>query len=394
MINILYVHSSDNLYGSDQSLLRLIERLDREKYKAIVVISNDVTDSGLLSSELKNLGVKVVKAKLAVLRQQYYSIRGFFQFIFRLITSTHFLIRLMRTEKIQIVHSNTSAVYSGAFAAKFSKIPHIWHVREIILNPNILKRVNSWIIPALSTRIIANSMRTKDSIVGNNPRNLKKTEVIYNGIDLPRFDAYSGSGQQLRKAWEISDKTMLIGMVGRISYRKGQEYFVSVASDVLEKHPNAKFVIVGGTIPGHENVKSELIAQVSQLEISGKVIIEDFREDIPAVMDALDVFVLPSILPESFGNVILEAMAMKKPVVANAHGGSIEIVDDDVTGFLVKPNDLDAMTEALCELIENPQKRIKMGLEGRRRVENCFSLDLYISSIQDLYNDIIGRVSI
>lgn len=77
MINILYVHSSDNLYGSDQSLLRLIERLDREKYKAIVVISNDVTDSGLLSLELNKLGVKVVKAKLAVLRQQYYSVRGF-----------------------------------------------------------------------------------------------------------------------------------------------------------------------------------------------------------------------------------------------------------------------------------------------------------------------------
>lgn len=300
----------------------------------------------------------------------------------------------MRTENILLVHSNTSAVYSGAFAAKFSKIPHIWHIREIIQRPTILKRVNSWIIPALSTKIIANSMRTKDSIVGNNTRNGNKTEVIYNGIDLPRFDAYSGSGQQLRTAWEISDKIMLIGMVGRISYRKGQDYFVSVANNVLKKHPNAKFVIVGGTVPGQENIKSELITQVSQLKISENVIIEDFREDIPAVMDALDVFVLPSILPESFGNVILEAMAMKKPVVANAHGGSIEIVDDNVTGFLVNPNDRDAMTEALSELIENPQKRINMGLEGRRRVENCFSLDLYVSSIQDAYNNIIGRISI
>lgn len=389
MVKILYLQSSDNLYGSDQSLLNLVTQLDRRDYEPIVVISNDVIDSGLLSEALDKNGVKVVKIKLAVLRQQYFSIKGILIFMVRLFTSVRYLINLIKTEKIKIVHSNTTAVYSGAFAAWFTKTPHVWHVREIITKPVLLQKINSWLIPGLSSTIIANSVSTRDNLVGQNPKKQRKTVVIYNGIDLQPFDEAFGNGKQLRNTWKIKESTTLIGMVGRISHRKGQDFFVNVARAVMDENLDANFIIVGGTIPGQENIKKELVTQIDHLHLGDKVKIEDFREDIPSVMDAFDIFVLPSRLPESFGNVILEAMAMKKPVVANAHGGSIEIVVDGVTGYLVRPNDLSLMTNTLVELIENRDRREKMGLDGRKRVENEFSLDRCNRSIEDVYHEIL-----
>lgn len=391
MVKILYLQSSDNLYGSDQSLLNLVTQLDRSKFEPIVVISNDIDDSGLLSQALEKIGVRVIKIKLAVLRRQYFSFKGILLFIYRLFTSVLYLAKLIRTEKIKIVHSNTTAVYSGAFAAWFTKTPHVWHVREIITKPILLQKFNSWLIPGLSTTIIANSERTRDNLVGQSSKKRIKTVVIYNGINLQQFDKAYGNGQQLRKSWNINEKTALIGMVGRISYRKGQDFFVKVAKEVLDEKLDAKFVIVGDTIPGKEEIKKELVAQIDHLNLNEKVIFEGFREDIPSVMDAFDIFVLPSRLPEAFGNVILEAMAMKKPVVANAHGGSTEIVEDGTTGYLVEPNNAALMTQKLASLIKDPEKREKMGLEGRRKVEEEFTLDKNKEAIVSLYKEILGE---
>ncbi|HHX59015.1 MAG TPA: glycosyltransferase family 4 protein, partial [Candidatus Moranbacteria bacterium] len=99
----------------------------------------------------------------------------------------------------------------------------------------------------------------------------------------------------------------------------------------------------------------------------------------------------PSKLPEPFGNVVLEAMAMKKPVIANAHGGCMEIVKDGTTGYLVEPNNAALMTKKLASLIKDPEKRKKMGLEGRRKVEEEFTLDKNKEAIVSLYKEILGE---
>ena len=110
----------------------------------------------------------------------------------------------------------------------------------------------------------------------------------------------------------------------------------------------------------------------------------------PDVFAAFDIFVLPSILPEPFGLVVIEAMAAGKPVVATAPGGPSETVVDGETGYLVPPSDASAIARALEELLADPQKRMSMGEAGRRRACEVFALPRYVAEFEQLYETILG----
>ncbi|HDQ16373.1 MAG TPA: glycosyltransferase, partial [Bacteroidetes bacterium] len=321
MIKILYVHSSDEMYGADLSLLQLVIRLDQSIFEPIVVLPNDVSYAGLLSKALAEHDIRVLKCRMAILRRKYFNPLGIIFYLWRLMVSTFHFIDFIKHEGIDIVHTNTIAVIPGALAAWLTRKPHIWHVREIIVQPKLLWRLTSWIVSRLSTRVIVNSVHTKEHLCAGNQHNRPKTDVVYNGIDVERFDAGKGKGHLVREEWGILDGQLLVGMVGRVSHWKGQEYFLRVAKLVSSQHPETRFALVGGTAPGQEGYFLRLKSIVEDLSLENLVILSDYRTDIPVVLDAYDIFVLPSTQPEPFGNVVLEAMAMRKPVIANAHGG-------------------------------------------------------------------------
>jgi glycosyltransferase involved in cell wall biosynthesis len=385
---ILYVHSSDEMYGADLILLQLVERLDKQQFRAVVTIPTDVPYQGLLSDALRERGIETIQLKMAVLRRKYFSPHGVLIYLWRLVVSTLALIRLIRQESVDIVHSNTAAVIPGALAAFLTSTPHIWHIHEIIVHPQILRRLTAWLLPRLSKRVVAVSGPTRDHLCETDRNNKEKTIVIHNGIDVSRFKAITGLGQSVREEWGIAPDQPLVGMVGRVSHWKGQGYFLQVASRVAHSHPEAHFALVGGTFPGQEDLVRELRSSVEQLNLSSTVTISDFRSDIPSVLDAYDIFVLPSTLPDPFPTVILEAMAAGKPVVANAHGGSIEMVDHGVTGFLVEPGQPDRMAAAINRLLDDPTKRHRMGLCGQNRITSCFSLEPFVAQWANLYKSI------
>jgi glycosyltransferase involved in cell wall biosynthesis len=386
---ILFVHASDEMYGADIILLQLVEGLDKTFFRPIVVLPNDMPYEGQLSKALQAKQVYTIRMNIAVLRRRYFTPWGFFLYFWRLAASTLAMIRLIRQESVDLVHTQTAAVIPGALAARLTGTPHVWHALEIIVKPRFLWRFTSWLLPRLSNQVVAASGPTLNHLCAGNHLNEKKAIVIHNGVDLDRFTRANKSGQEVRKEWGIETEQPLIGMVGRVSSWKGQDYFLKVAQLVAQSHPEARFALVGGTIPGQEDLFVKIKAMVKELGLEQKVIVNDFRSDIPAVLDAYDVFVLPSTLPDPFPTVLLEAMAASKPVVANAHGGSTEMVDHGQTGFLVHPDKQEEMALAIQYLIEHPEERSCMGQRGKERLEANFSLKSFTIKWNNLYKSLV-----
>lgn len=386
---ILFVHPSDELYGADRVILYLVERLDPTEWRPIFILPNDLPYEGQLSAILKGKGIPTLHMSLAVLRRKYFTPFGLLGMGWRLLASSFALRSLIRRESVDIVHSTTTSVLSGAFAAKLASKPHIWHVHEILVNPRFLWRLLSWMIPRLSERVVTVSGPTRSHLCKGDSLNERKAMVLHNGIEFAPFRAPE-AGSRLRSEWRRNSSESLVGMIGRISTWKGQDHFLRAAKILSASHPHARFVIVGGIIPGQENLLDRLKEMIRDLGLESRVILSDFRKDIPDVLGAFDVFVLPSTLPDPFPTVILEAMAAGKPVVANAHGGSTEMVVDGVTGYLVKPDSPEEMAQKIGYLLDNPQAALKFGKAGQDRQATEFSIEAYIRKWSGVYSALAG----
>lgn len=385
---LLFIHSSDEMYGADLIQLQLVEKLDKSRFHPIVVLPTDVPYQGQLSRALGERGIPVVHLKTAILRRKYFTPWGMLLYLWRLVGSTLTILRIIRRESVDLVHSNTAAVIPGALAAGLSGKPHIWHTLEIIVRPRALWRLTSWMLPRLSVQVVAASGPTRDHLCKGDPLNNEKCTVIHFGIDdVDKFSGQEKAAQAVREEWGVPTNSPLIGMIGRISHWKGQEYFLQSARLVAQAHPEARFALVGGTFPGQENLMDNLQALIRKLGLNNQVILSDYRTDVPALLGAFDVFVSPSILPDPFPTVVLEAMAAAKPVVANAHGGCTEMVVDRQTGLLVTPGQPESMASAICYMIEHPQERARMGINGRDRLVREYTLDSFVRQWVTVYEN-------
>jgi glycosyltransferase involved in cell wall biosynthesis len=388
---ILYVHSSDEMYGADKILLQLIEGLNTSRFRPIVVVPTDIQYDGLLRQALYKRGIKVIRLNTAIIRRKYLTPLGMVGYLTRFMFSTVSLIALINKESVDLVHSNTLAVIPGAIAARLTGKPHIWHVHEIITHPKVLWRLTSWLLPRFSHRGVAVSEPTLHHLCAGDKKNEYHCIVIHNGIDIAPFTNSNNKAEKIREEWGILPDQPLVGMIGRISSWKGQDYFIEIAKLVHDTHPKARFVIVGGTVPGQEQLKMELQKQIRDLGLDSIVILSDFRSDIPAVLAALNMFILPSTQPDPFPTVVLEAMAAQRPVVANAHGGTIEMVEDLVTGFLIQPGAKGKMADAIRWLCDHPNESLAMGKNGRQRLESLFTVGEFNRQWSELYESLLRK---
>ena len=386
-INILFLHAGAELYGSDILLLNLVKSLDKDKFNPLVILPTD----GPLAQELERVPCRVRTFELGVLRRKYYNPLGFISRAYYIFTAVIKLLFIINREKIDIVYSNTSAILAGALAARVCKKPHLWCVCEIIIEPKIVWKALSFIISRYSTQVIAVSTAVKNHLCQGYKNNESIVKVIPHGIDISKFS--SANDEKIRKEFKISDHSLLIGMIGRVNPWKGQGYFLEVAKEILKDYKDAKFMLVGDAFEGQEYLMDQLIEKVKELEIEESVIFCKYREDEPDILAAYDIFVLPSILPDPSPHVVLDAMAASKPIVANAHGGVTEMVEDGDTGLLVPPNNPAAMSEAILKLIKDKRLRSSMGKRGRKRLEEKFSQQRFVREIEKLCLSLYNKVS-
>lgn len=374
--NVLFLQSSSDLYGSGRIILQVLRLYKREGFNPVVVL----TGPGPLQPILEREGFPVYIFNLGILRRKYVNPSGLLNRLNKNLKAYQFLSELHQKYGFEQVYSNTLAVIVGAYWAKRNQIQHQWHIHEILQGPAPLVKLLSSLLDKSTPRPIAVSQAVADHW---QPL-LKKSviQVIHNGIP---YDEFLEEFPSPKKELGLPEDKITIGMVGRINPGKGQLFFLEMAEKLAKKYPATHFVLVGDSFPGYEPIQEELGKRIKIKKLENQVTYLGFRSDIPAVMKALDIFVLPSILPDSFPTVILEAMASGKPVVATNSGGAAEMVIDGKTGYLIPIGNVEHGVEALEKLIKNPEIRLAFGKAGRTRVLSVYSLEAFEEKIKPLY---------
>jgi glycosyltransferase involved in cell wall biosynthesis len=190
---------------------------------------------------------------------------------------------------------------------------------------------------------------------------------------------------------EVVRTTLRIGLVGRITPWKGQDIFIKAAALLKQKHPEAKFEIIGAPLFSERAYEAELRRLCDELNVTDTVEFAGFVEKVPARIAELDIVVHASITGEPFGQVIIEGMAEQKPVVATNGGGVPEIVQDGITGLLVPMGDALRMAEAIDYLLTHPDEATMMGVRGRERVQTHFTIQKTARMVEEVYGEVFGR---
>lgn len=391
--NILVVHNNNDFYGAEKVLLELLSRLDRSRFVPIVVLPTDTRHINRLSPELAKLNIECCFIPLGVLRRKYFKVQKLPRFSFEVLAGIRQLVRLIRKRSIALVHTNTNTVLASPVAARLTGVPHIWSIHELMVEPATVRNALHYMIPRFSTRVVTVSQAVRDHMLKDAAKFADRFSFVRGAIDVEPFLNAEGRAR-VRAEWGVKDDEVLIGMAGRVTRWKGQSVFVQAAKLIAERHPQVKFAAVGGVFDTEKFYMDRFRNEVHEAGLENKLTISDFRADMPDVLAAFDIFVLPSILPEPFGLVVIEAMASGKPVVATAPGGPSETVVNGETGFLVPPSDASAIAKALEELLADPQKRMSMGQAGRRRAREVFALPRYVAEFEELYETVLRETTV
>lgn len=375
-MNILILGASSDLYGGSKILAIVANILQEGKHKPIVVVS----EHGELIGELNRLGVEVRIIRLGILRRKYFSVPGILNRIKVNRSAWKALGKLIDEEKIDIVYSNTTGVLIGAFLAKKKNIKHIWHIHEIITKPKTFTRILGRLVNKYADNVIVVS----DAVKNHWKEYINTTNInrIYNGIDT---SIYTRSEGLLRKELNLKETDLLIGMIGRVNHWKGQDFFIDIARQILNHEPDTKFIIAGDAYPGNEHLVDKMLDRLNNELPPQSVFYIGYRTDIPSILKSIDIFVLPSILPDPFPTVILEAMASSKPVVATNHGGALEMVAHMETGIIIPHDNVEESAGEILKLIRNREKVAAMGELGNIRINTLFSLEKFRESILKLF---------
>jgi len=360
MKNVLHLIESSETGGAETVVISLVENLDRNRYRSFVCLLSD----GWLNTQLQRRGIETMVIS------QPRSVD--FLWIYR-------VYRTLRDRSIHVMHSHEFAtnVY-GSLLSLVSGIPIVTTAHGKNYYAEKWRRRLAYRFAARQSTMVAVSEDLKRFLtqrVGIPPGNIR---VVHNGIDLHRY-ALSERHSTTRKDLGIDARQPVIGTVGNLFAVKGQTYLLRACAVVARDFPD--FVLL---VAGEGGQLGALEDEARSLGIGGNVKFLGFREDVPYLLQAMDVFVLPS-LSEGLPLSILEALALQKPIVASNVGGIPEVVKDGVTGYLVPSKDPKALAEKIILLLHHPQVAADFVKEGRKRVEEAFSLEQMIQEYQSLY---------
>jgi glycosyltransferase involved in cell wall biosynthesis len=298
------------------------------------------------------------------------------------------IARLIRSRGVDLVHTNTAVILSSPIAARLCGRPHVWHIREFFTEFPALWRLHRRVMRRLSDTIVAVSEAVARQFEeAGTPGQVR---VIHDGFPRQEFEGVTEARVSAFRAAFGLNGDLTAGVVGRIKLRrKGQEVFIRAIASLAERLPKAKFLLIGSPFPGNEEHLTEIERMVSQHGLQDRVIYTGDVADIKAAFAALDVTVLPTTLPEPFGGVVVESMAMGKPVIATALGGSVEQVADGVTGLLVKPDDPAELASAMARLLTDAELRAQMGERAKERFLQRFEFEPFYNKITQVYSELI-----
>lgn len=382
MKRILYLHAGAEMYGADKVLLELIKGLDSKEFEAHVILPND----GVLVEALRQVGAQVSVLDYPILRRKYFNPKGIADYIRSYNFYAKQIALYAQEHSIDMVHNNTAAVLEGIYLKRKLKLPLIWHVHEIIVKPKAISDFINMLMGRYADKIVTVSQAVANHIKQSPFIKDSQVEVIYNGVDNTVY--YPMDASSIREKFDIAQDALVIGMIGRVNAIKGQNDFIEAVEPLLEKNEQAVAFLAGGVFPGEEWRLEELDKRIASSSVVSQIHRIDYYDKTSELYNMFDIFVLPSIKPDSLPTVVLEAMACSKPVVGYNNGGIAEMVVDDKSGCLVKPNRPQELSNAISLLLDSSEKREKFGRVGYQRQKELFSLESYIKNFSEFYDNL------
>lgn len=314
--------------------------------------------------------------------------------------------KIIRRERAALVHTTGIKCHAlGALAARRSGAQVLWHLRDI-LEPGPVY----WGLRALErvgrVHLAANSAATAAAFLPGSAGS-GRVGVVHNGLDPrewgPRAAASAESAdsadfgdaghERLRQALGVRPGELLVGIVGVLARWKGQREFLRMARRIVDQGFPARFAIIGGEIydtAGERGFGLELREEARRLGLSERVAFTGHVRDPAGHLGALDIVVHASTRPEPFGRVLIEAMALGRPLVAARAGGVLEIVEEERTALLHEPGDVDGMARAVARLLADPRLREELARGASREFRSRFTVDRYVKGVVALYDRIFS----
>ncbi len=390
--------------GSYYCLLEIVKRMDRNRFEPLVCFHADnylVPEFSKLCRTLvlnrrrglvasKDLpGLYAAVAGKPFARGLVHLFQRGWNFIAHAVPEFLQAVRVLRKHAIDIVHLNNAPSESGwLLASGATKRLCVSHLRGN-WNPAPLQK---WLL-GYYDGVIAIS----DSVAGYARRQNLNTEnfiTIHDGIDIGAVERARrrDPGEVRKELMPSSGIGFLVGVVGNLKEWKGQHIAVEAMKIIRERHSDVGCVLVGGVsgLESDRKYHERLQRMVREYGLEDRVVFTGYREDVPDIVSALDVLVHPSTLPEPFGRAILEAMIFSKPVIATAHGGPLDIIEDGVSGLLVLPGDPTAVADKIELLKLHPERAAKLGRNAGTRVASRFAIESNVSSIERFYEALIA----
>ncbi len=388
-VKVIHIITRLDKGGSAENTLLTTMGLDKNKYEVVLIkglsLESEMSaeertslDEGLKQAELK--GVKLITVPSLIRRiNPMLDLQALFR-----------LYRIFLQKKPAIIHTHTSkAGILGRWASFFARVPivvhtphgHIFYGYHGKIKTKLFILIEK-LTAMITDMIITLTKREKDDHIQFDISKSHKFAVIHSGVNLEDFSKNFVNSDELKRDLGIPITDSIVGTVGRLVEIKGHRYLLDAARLVLNKLPNVTFLLIGD---GH--LMTELINHASALGIKNKVIFGGWRGDVAQLINAFDIFVLPS-LNEGMGRVLVEAMAMGKPIVASDIGGIPDLVKDGTNGILFPPRDVHAMAEAIMKLLLDRELARKMGKEGERTSLN-YDTGVMVKNIERLYEDVL-----
>lgn len=366
-LRILYTVNRMDVGGSQTHLVQVLRLLDRRRFEPLLCC---LTGRGALLDAARETGATVINLGLIGLKSP------------AALPALARLARLMRSERIDVVHNYLlRANVVGTIAARAARVPVVLTSKRGCHERRGAELAGARLSNWLADCVTANADAVRAFVHDNEGCPLDKMVVIPSGIDSDRFSPLPPGDYRARLGLPVEGP--LVGIVTRMRVRKGVEEFLRAMTMVRQHIPNAAAVVVGEV-----ELDDELRRMVDAEGLGPHLHLLGRRSDMPEVLSAFDLFVLSS-HDEGMSNAILEAMAMRKPVVATDVGGTGEVVQHGRSGLLVPARDPVPLAEAMRRILEDQDLAASMGRVGREIVVDRFSARAMVRQMENLYTHLL-----
>jgi glycosyltransferase involved in cell wall biosynthesis len=390
-LSVLQVILNLDVGGAQEVVRTLVKHLASEECIPIVCTFKD----GPLRQEIETLGVKV-----EFLPPRRHSVWAFPWFIADMFRIWRILARLVKTHNIDVVQTHLLSTLDFLalqllFTTRAQVVLWTFHSANLDLpwsglSPwpaRVKSKVHRYLYKLASHvggRFIAVSDQVEEAIARSIGPGTDKIHVICNGVDLGRFDG-AADRELVRRELGLESGARLVAMLGTLKEGKGHRYMIDALAAVSSQHPQAHVIFIGDG-----NLRGELEAQAAMQCVSSQVHFLGMRRDIPRLLASSDLFVLPS-LWEGLSMALLEAMAAGLPVVASRVSGTVQVVTEGKTGYLVSPGNVTELAAAVARLLAEPEHARTLGEAARQRVRELFSAEKQACEHLQLYRRLVSQ---